>query len=112
MWHYIEQAMNDLEKTLSNYKEYQKDYAKKEYKYRTALSKELVTLRAQGQAVTHLADIARGKEEIARLKFDRDIAEGLVKSAEEGINFYKLKIRELEAEYSREYGNPKAGFGG
>lgn len=112
MWHYIEEAMDDLQKTLSNYKNYQKDYAQKEYNYRTALSKELVRLRAEGQAVTHLADIARGEKEIAKLRFDRDIAEGLVKSAEEGINFYKLKIRELEAQYNREYGNPKAGFGG
>lgn len=112
MWHDIEQAMEELQKTLSSYKKYQKDYAEKEFHYRTALSKELVRLRAEGQAVTHLADIARGKEEIAKLRFDRDIAEGLVHSAEEGINFYKLKIRELEAEYNREYGNPKAGFGG
>ena len=112
MWNDIEQAMEDLQKTLSNYKEYQKDYAKKEYTYRVALSKELVRLRAEGQAVTHLADIARGKEEIAKLRFDRDIAEGLVHSAEEGINFYKLKIRELEAQYNREYGNSRAGFGG
>lgn len=112
MWHDIEQAMNDLQKTLSNHKEYIKDYAKKEYNYRTALSKELVRLRAEGQAVTHLADIARGEPEIARLRFERDIAEGLVKSAEEGINFYKLKIKEMEAQYSREYANPQAGFGG
>ena len=111
MWHDIEYAMNELQKTLSNYKEYQKDYAKKEYCYRTALSKELVRLRAEGQAVTHLADIAKGKDEIAKMRFERDIAEGLVKSAEEGINFYKLKIRELEAQYSREYSNPKVGFG-
>lgn len=112
MWHEIEKAMDDLQKTLSSYKEYQKDYAIKEYRYRTELSKELVRLRAEGQAVTHLADIARGKEHIAKLRYKRDIAEGLVHSAEEGINFYKLKIRELEAQYNREYGNPKAGFGG
>lgn len=112
MWHEIEKAMDDLQKTLSSYKEYQKDYAIKEYRYRTELSKELVRLRAEGQAVTHLADIARGKEHIAKLRYERDIAEGLVHSAEEGINFYKLKIRELEAQYNREYSNPKAGFGG
>lgn len=112
MWHDIEKAMEDLQKTLSNHKLYVKDYAKKEYNYRTALSKELVRLRAEGQAVTHLADIARGEPEIAKLRYERDIAEGLVKSAEEGINFYKLKIREMEAQYSREYSNPQAGFGG
>jgi chromosome segregation ATPase len=112
MWNEIEEAMNDLQKALSNYKDYQKDYAVKEYNYRTALSKELVRLRAEGQAVTHLADIARGKPEIAKLRFERDIAEGLVNSASEGINFYKLKIRELEAQYNREYGNPRLGIGG
>lgn len=112
MWQEIEETMNDLQKALSGYKEYQKDYAVKEYRYRTALSKELVRLRAEGQAVTHLADIARGKEDIAKLRFERDIAQGLVNSASEGINFYKLKIRELEAQYNREYGNPRLGIGG
>lgn len=107
MWEDIEEAIKELNKTLSEYKNIQKDYALKEYKYRTALSKRLVQLRAEGQAVTHLADIARGMEDIAELRFNRDIAEGLVKSAEEGINFYKLKIRELEAQHSREWGATK-----
>ena len=107
MWNDIEEAINELNKTLSEYKNIQKDYALKEYKYRTALSKRLVQLRAEGQAVTHLADIARGMEDIAELRFNRDIAEGLVKSAEEGVNFYKLKIRELEAQHSREWGSTK-----
>ena len=107
MWNDIEEAINELNKTLSEYKNIQKDYALKEYKYRTELSKRLLQLRAEGQAVTHLADIARGMEDIAKLRFDRDIAEGLVKSAEEGINFYKLKIRELEAQHSREWGATK-----
>lgn len=112
MWQNIEKTMEEYQKTLANYKEYQKDYAQKEYTYRTELSKELVRLRAQGEKVTHLADIARGEEHIALLRFQRDIAEGLVHSAEEGINFYKIKIRELEAQYNREWGNPRAGFGG
>ena len=107
MWNDIEEAINELNKTLSEYKNIQKDYALKEYKYRTELSKRLLQLRAEGQAVTHLADIARGMEDIAELRFNRDIAEGLVKSAEEGINFYKLKIRELEAQHSREWGATK-----
>lgn len=107
MWQDIEEAIKDLEKTLKNYKDYQKKYAQAEYNYRTSLSKELLKLRAEGQAVTHLADIAKGKEEIALLRFERDIAEGLVRSAEEGLNFYKLKIRELEAQFNREWGSCK-----
>ena len=107
MWNEIEESLKELNITLSEYKKTQKDYAMKEYKYRTALSKRLIELRTAGQAVTHLLDIAKGMEDIAKLRFDRDIAEGLVKSAEEGINFYKLKIRELEAQHSREWGAAK-----
>nr|DAL53605.1 MAG TPA_asm: hypothetical protein [Bacteriophage sp.] len=107
MWQDIEKAIQDLNKTLSEYKKYQKDYAKKEYDYRVALSKRLLELRAQGQAVTHLADIAKGMSDIADLRYKRDIAEGLVRSAEEGINFYKLKIREMESQYNKEWGAAK-----
>lgn len=107
MWTQIEQAISDLNKTLSEYKKYQKDYAHKEYNYRTALSKKLIEFRAEGMAVTHLADIAKGLPEIAQLRLERDLAEGLVKSAEEGINFYKLKIREMESQYNKEWGSTK-----
>ena len=107
MWSDIEQEIDNLNKTLSEYKKYQKDYALKEKNYRVALSKRLLELRSQGQAVTHLADIARGMEDIADLRFKRDIAEGLVRSAEEGINFYKLKIREMESQYNKEWGTVK-----
>ena len=107
MWNDIEKEIENLNKTLSEYKKCQKDYAVKERDYRVALSKRLLELRAEGQAVTHLADIARGMKDIAELRFRRDIAEGLVRSAEEGINFYKLKIREMESQYNKEWGTVK-----
>ena len=107
MWQEVEQAMNDLQKCLKEFKDYNKIYAIKEQKYRVALSKKLLELRAAGEKVTHLADIARGLPEIAKLRFDRDIAEGLKKSAEEGINFYKIKIKVLENQLQREWGTSK-----
>lgn len=107
MWHDIQETMNKAEKSLSEYKRLNEDYARKEYLYRTALSKRLVELRASGQPVTHLADIARGEENIARLRFDRDIAEGLKNSAEKGTDFYKLYAKLMEAQTSREWGQAK-----
>ena len=107
MWNDIEKAIEDLKTTLSEYKKYQKDYAIKEKKYRVALSKRLLELRAEGQAVTHLADIARGEEEIAKLRLNRDIAKGLYDSSQEAINVYKIRIRVLENQYSREWGQAK-----
>ena len=67
----------------------------------------LTVLRAEGQPVTHLLDIAKGEEEIAKLRMERDIAESLYDSAVEAINAQKLKIRILEGQLSREWGNTK-----
>lgn len=107
MWNEIQEVLNKAEQSLSEYKRCQKDYAVKEYKYRTELSKRLLERRAEGQAVTHLADIVRGEKDIAKLRFDRDIAEGLKNSAEKGTDFYKLYARLLEAQFSREWGQAK-----
>ena len=81
--------------------------ADKEFQYRTALSKRLTELRAEGQAVTHLADIARGEPQIAKLRYERDIAQGLYESCKEAINVYKLKLKIWEAQFSREWGQTK-----
>lgn len=107
MWHEIEEVMKKAEQSLSEYKRCQKDYAVKEYNYRTALSKRLLKRRTQGQPVTHLADIVKGEEDIAKLRFERDIAEGLKNSAEKGTDFYKLYARLMESQYAREWGATK-----
>lgn len=107
MWEEIEKYSDLLEKANTEMKKRSRDKAQKEYLYRIALSKRLVELRAEGQAVTHLADIARGEEKIARLRLDRDIAQGLYESSQEAINVYKIKLRILENQYAREWGQAK-----
>lgn len=107
MWQEIEKYINLLETAVAEMKKRSKDLAQKEYLYRMALSKRLTELRADGQPVTHLADIARGESNIAKLRLDRDIAKGLYDSSQEAINVYKLKIKVLENQYAREWGQAK-----
>lgn len=57
-------------------------YATAEKVYRIALAKRLLELRAEGTAATLSDDLARGDEHIAGLRYQRDIARGLMKSAE------------------------------
>lgn len=109
MWEEIEKYNNLLETAVKEMKKRSIDLAKKEYSYRIELSKRLTELRAEGQAVTHLADIARGEQQIAKLRLDRDIAKGLYESSQEAINVYKIRIRVLENQYSREWGQAKNG---
>ena len=104
LWKEINTLCTLAERAITELKERGKVYAKAEHDYRVALSKRLTTLRAEGQAVTHLVDIAKGEEVIARLRMERDIAESLYKTAQEAINVYKVKIRVLENQLSREWG--------
>lgn len=107
MWNDIEKTMENALKSLSEYKNYAKDYAMKEQNYRIALSKRLMQRKSEGYSVTNLSDIVRGEEDIARLKFERDIAEGLMKSAEKGTDFYKLYAKLMESQTAREWGQAK-----
>ena len=79
------------------------DYAKAEYDYRVALAEKILQERANGMPVTIIGDICRGDKKVAKLKMERDIAEVVYKSAGEAINNFKLQIRVIDAQISREY---------
>lgn len=80
-------------------------YAEAERDYKVALSKKILTERDAGMPVTIISDVCRGEKEIARLRFERDVAEVSYKAAMEAINSYKLQIRIMDAQLSREWGN-------
>ena len=58
-----------------------KDYAHREEAYRIALAKAIVAEHDQGRAWTVCPDLARGDEQVARLRRERDIAEGVKEAA-------------------------------
>lgn len=54
-----------------------RDYAECEERYRIALAKRIVECHADGIAWSTAPDIARGDKEVARLRMERDISEGM-----------------------------------
>lgn len=61
-----------------------KDSALKEEAYRVALAKEIVRQHDnEGRAWTVCPDLARGDENVARLRKERDIAEGVLEAAKQ-----------------------------
>lgn len=78
-------------------------YAEAESNYRIALAKAILQEREKGTPVTIISDICKGKLEIAKLRFERDCAEIMYKSALEAINNYKLQIRILDSQIEREW---------
>ena len=55
--------------------------AEKEQAYRVELAKKITELHADGVAWTVCADLARGDEKVARLRLERDVAEGVREAA-------------------------------
>lgn len=100
----IQQRMKTLDIALKEYGKRGKDYAEAERQYRTALSGKILEERDKGTPVTIISDVCRGSAVIADLKFKRDVAETLYKSAQEALNCYKLQIRILENQLEREWG--------
>ena len=82
-----------------------RSYAQSEQEYRIALAKRILDERSKGTPVTIISDICRGDREIAKLRFERDCAEVVYKSALEAINAMKLQLRMLDAQVEREWGH-------
>jgi uncharacterized protein involved in propanediol utilization len=57
------------------------DFALKEEAYRVALALRITELHAEGVAWSSTADLARGDKAVARLRRERDIAEGVKEAA-------------------------------
>jgi hypothetical protein len=80
-----------------------KAYAQAERDYKVALAQKIVYEREKGTPVTIISDICKGDLEIARLRFERDCAEVVYKSAMEAIQSIKLQIRIIDAQIEREW---------
>lgn len=83
-------------------------YAQAEQGYRVELAKCILLEREKGTPVTIISDVCRGDRTIAGLKFNRDVADVVYKSALEAVNGYKLQIRILDAQIEREWGHAPA----
>ena len=107
LWQEINTELTMMQRAIGELKARGQAKAETEYKYRMALSKRLIELKAEGNPVTHLGNIAKGEPEIAKLRLERDIADSLYNSCFEAINVYKIKIPVMENQLTREWGPTK-----
>lgn len=101
----ISQKTTLLDNSIKMLRKTGSDYAKAYTDYRVALAKELLILKNEGYAITLAGDIARGKPEIAHLKFEEISKEAIYKANIESINVLKLEIKILQEQYNKEYVN-------
>jgi len=84
------------------------DLAEAEQNYKICLRQEALKLRAEkNMPVTLINQIIYGVPEVAKLRFDRDVKEAVYQANLEAINSTKLKLRILENQLNREWGQVK-----
>lgn len=96
-----------LDVAITELKKRGQKYAESEKAYRIALARRILDEREKGTPVTIISDICRGSAQIAGLRFERDCAEVVYKSAMEAINSMKLQIRLMDSQLDREWGAAK-----
>lgn len=101
----INDLCRQLDISIKSLRKTGSDYAEAYSNYRVALAQELVKLKDNGMAITLAGDIARGKPDIARLKFEEISKEAIYRANLESINALKLRIKVIEEQVKREYGN-------
>ena len=101
----LQKKLEYLDQSIKNLSTNCRDYGEAYAKYRIELAKELVLLKDSGMAVTLAYDVARGKPEIARLKYNEICKEGIYKANLESINVAKLQVKILQNQIDKEYGH-------
>lgn len=99
----IQDLTKELNVSVKSLRKTGEDYARAYTNYRIALAKELLILKNEGYAITLAGDIARGKPEIAKLKFEEISKEAIYKANQEAINSTKLKIKIIQEQLNKEY---------
>lgn len=105
LWSELSEKRAMLDKAIETLATNGYDLAAKERDYKIAINKKALQLRAEDTPVTLINTIIYGYEDIAALRFERDIAQVKYNSNLEYINTIKLQIRILENQLGREYGN-------
>jgi predicted RNA-binding protein len=79
-----------------------RELAQAEKSYKIAMARCILEHRTNGDPVTIIPDLCKGKPEVADLRFDRDSKQALYRSALEAVNVKKLELRVIEEDMNAE----------
>ena len=99
----LQQKTKELNISIKKLRETGTTYAEREKEYKIAVNKKALELRENGVPVTLIQTVIYGYPEIAKLRFERDVALTIYEANREAIQSTKLQIRILESQISREW---------
>lgn len=103
----LTEAVAVLDKMVETMKRRGQDFAKAKSDYEIAKAQRILKYRDEGQPATLTIDLVKGSPDVAKLRLTKDIAETLYRTVQEAIQTQKLKIRIMESQIQREWGNTR-----
>lgn len=103
----ITKLMQELTASIKKLRNNGAKLAEAERDYKLTLRQEALRLRAGDMPVTLINNIIYGVPEVAAKRLKRDVEQANYDANKEHINITKLKLRILEAQLAREWGNVK-----
>lgn len=104
----IQMLMEELTISIKKLRKTGQALAEAERDYKITLRQEALKLKLEDKLpVTLINQIIYGIPTVAEKRYKRDIAETIYNTNQEHINATKLKLRLLESQLSREWGNSK-----
>ena len=101
--------MDELTRSIKVLRKNGQNLAEAERDYKITLRQEALKLRANDMPVTLINQIVYGVPEVAEKRFKRDVEDATFKANQEHINVTKLKLRILENQLAREWGQAEKG---
>lgn len=101
----IQKLMEELTLSIGRLRKNGVALAEAERDYKVSLCKKALLMKAEGTPVTFINTIIYGIGEVADMRLKRDIEQANLEANKEHINATKLKLRLLEAQLEREWGN-------
>lgn len=105
----ITKLMQELTASIKKLRNNGAKLAEAERDYKLTLRQEALRLRAGDMPVTLINNIIYGVPEVAAKRFKRDVEQANYDANKEHINITKLKLRILEAQLAREWGQAGKG---
>ncbi len=107
LYEQIQNLMTELTASIKMLRKNGEKLAEAERDYKITLRQETLKLRAGDMPVTLINQVIYGIDEVAQKRFKRDVEQATYEANKEHINVTKLKLRILEAQLAREWGNAK-----
>lgn len=109
LWQEIEQKRKELTVCIRELRKSGTAYAEAERAYKVQLRETCLKLRAQDMAIGMIQLTCYGVQDVADLRFKRDVAEAVYTANKEAINSCKLQLRILESQLQREWSQAGTG---